>query len=108
VIIAEIGPHMSRFPSARHVASWVAICPGNDESACKRRLGKTRRGNPYPCAALIESTNAAARTKNSCLRGQYEQVKRRRGHRDFPFACRCGSHGHPGRVHGHRDPGYAP
>ena len=81
VILAELGPDMSRFPTDRHAASWVAICPGNDESAGKRRSGRTRKGNPYLRAALIESANAAARSKNTYLRGQYEQVKRRRGHK---------------------------
>ena len=81
VILAELGPDMDRFASDRHAASWTAICPGNDESAGKRRSGKTRRGNPYLRAALIEAANAAARTKDTYQRAQYEQVKRRRGHK---------------------------
>jgi transposase len=81
VILAELGPDMTRFASDRHAASWVAICPGNDESAGKRRSGRIRKGNPHLRAALIESANAAARSKNTYLRAQYEQVKRRRGHK---------------------------
>jgi transposase len=68
VIIAELGPDMSRFATDRHAASWVSICPGNDESAGKRRSGRTRRGNPHLRAALVESANAAARSNNTYLR----------------------------------------
>jgi transposase len=81
VILAELGPDMSRFASDRHAASWAAICSGNDESAGKRRSGKTRKGNPHLRAALIECANAAARTRGTYLRAQYEQIKRRRGHK---------------------------
>ncbi len=81
VILAELGPDMSRFASDRHATSWACVCPGNDESAGKRRSGRTRKGNPYLRAALTEAANAAIRKKNTYLRAQYEQVKRRRGHK---------------------------
>jgi len=81
VILSELGPDMSRFASDRHAASWSKVCPGNDESAGKRRSGRTGKGNPYLRSTLIEAANAAARTKNTYLRAQYEQVKRRRGHK---------------------------
>jgi transposase len=81
VILAELGPDMSRFVSDRHAASWTKICPGNNESGGKRRSGKNSKDNPHLRAALIECANAAARSKNTYLRAQYEQVKRRRGHK---------------------------
>lgn len=81
VILAELGLDMSRFSSDRHAASWAALWPGNDESAGKRRSGKTRKGNPYLRTVLIESVNAAPRNKNTYLRARYEQIKHRRGHK---------------------------
>src|SRR5579884_475727 len=79
-IIAELGLDMSRFASHRHAASWVKICPGNHESAGKRRSGRTGKGNQHLRAALVEAAQAAARTNNTYLRAQYEQIKRRHGH----------------------------
>ena len=79
-IIAELGVDMSRFPSHRHAASWVKICPGNHESAGKRRSGRTGKGNRHLRVALVEAAQVAARTKDTYLRAQYEQIKRRHGH----------------------------
>ena len=80
IILAELGPDTTRFPSSRHAGSWTAICPGNHESAGRRRSGRTRDGNPHLRAALIESAQAATRSKGTYLRAQYEQIKRRHGH----------------------------
>jgi transposase len=82
VIIAELGPVMSRFPTHRHAASWAAICPGHDESAGKRRSGKTRKGDSWLRTTLIEAAQSAAgRTRDTYLHSQYLRVKRRRGHK---------------------------
>jgi transposase len=80
VLIAEIGVDMSAFPTPKHLASWAGMCPGNDESAGKRRSGKTRKGSKWLRATLTEAANAAARTKNSYLSAQYQRLRGRRGH----------------------------
>jgi transposase len=80
VLIAEIGVDMTAFPTPKHLASWAGVCPGNDQSAGKRRSGKTRKGSKWLRATLTESANAAARTKNTYLSAQYQRLRGRRGH----------------------------
>jgi len=79
VIVAETGADMSRFPSAGDLASWTGVCPGNHESAGKRRHVGTPPGNRWLRRALIEAARAAARTKGSYFGAQYRQIARRRG-----------------------------
>ena len=77
--IAEIGVDMSRFPDEAHISSWAGMCPGNNESAGKKKSGKTRRGNNYLKATLTESAWAASRTKETAFSAIYRNIASRRG-----------------------------
>jgi len=80
ILIIEIGIDMERFGSSEQLSSWAGMCPGNNESAGKRKSGKTRKGNQAIRSILCEIANAARRTKCQ-FKGKYESLVIRRGHK---------------------------
>ena len=79
VIASEIGTDMTRFPNDQHLSSWAGMCPGNNESAGKRKSGKTTKGSNYLRAALTQSAWAASHSKATYLAAQYRKLARRIG-----------------------------
>jgi transposase len=79
VIVAEIGVDMSRFPTADHLASWAGLCPGNRESAGKRRSGRARKGDEALRTVMCEAAWAASHGKDNYLAAQFRHFRRRFG-----------------------------
>ena len=80
MILSEIGVDMGDFKTSGNICSWAGMCPGNNESAGKRKSGKTRKGNNYIRTILCETANAAIKTKSQ-FKGMYQGLVIRRGHK---------------------------
>jgi transposase len=87
IMLAELGPDMSVFGSHRHCASWAKLCPGAEESAGKRRSGRTGKGPAWLRSALVEAAHAARRTKGTYLSAQFARLAVRRGRKRAAVAC---------------------
>jgi transposase len=87
VIISEIGIDMRRFPTAKHLAAWSGLAPGNNESGGRRRSSRRRKGNTQVCSILIEAAFAAARTLTR-LGARYHRLHRRFGGKQNPAAAK--------------------
>jgi transposase len=86
VIIAELGIDMSVFQTVTQLTSWAGVCPGNNESAGKRKSSRIHKGNVYLKTALVEAANAAAKAKGTYLRDKFYRLKARRGYKHATVA----------------------
>jgi transposase len=78
-ILSEIGRDMSRFPTAGHLVAWAGLCPGQNESAGKRKPARLRKGAPWLKTMLVQCAWAAKRKKDSYYKAQFFRLQSRRG-----------------------------
>ena len=78
-VVSVIGTNMNRFPTDSHIASWAGLCPGNHESAKKRKSGKTRKGNALLRSTLVTCAHSAVRNKQSYFYAQFMRISAHRG-----------------------------
>jgi transposase len=78
-ILAEIGTDMSRFPTAGHLLAWAGLCPGQNESAGKRKSSRLRKGSPWLKTLMVQCGWAAARKKDSYYKSQFNRLRDRHG-----------------------------
>lgn len=78
-IISVIGTDMQRFPTSAHISSWAGLCPGNNESAGKRKSGKTRKGNALLRSTLVICAHSAVNCKTSYFHAQFKRISAHRG-----------------------------
>ncbi len=79
ILVAEVGTDVKRFPTAQHLVSWAGLCPGQNESAGKRRSSRIRPGNRSLRGGIISAAHAASHKKDSYLSAQYRRLAGRRG-----------------------------
>jgi transposase len=86
VYISEMGVDASAWPTYRHAASWVGLCPGHHESAGKRKSGRTRHGNRWIKQAFVQAAWSAQRANNTYMQAHFRRVQVRRGPRKAAVA----------------------
>ena len=79
IILSEIGRDMSRFPTAGHLLAWAGLCPGQNESAGKRKSSRLRKGAPWLKTLLVQCAWAASRKKDSYYKAQFNRLRGKHG-----------------------------